>query len=392
MLLLAPQLWIRRLPWSIVAVAITLVVIGCLAIRRYETLAGLDGQLLQKQITWSVMAAAVMLFTTLPGYRLLRRFAYALFAVSLVSLVAVYACQPINGAHRWIRFAGFGGQPSEIAKVIYVLALARYLMYRENYRRFRGLMIPLALSLVPVLLILREPDLGTALVFVPVLFVMLFSAGARTVDLAKVAFAGLLLLPVLWIGMSTEQRTRVTALWNQPAADQPATGDSYHLRQAKQMLALGGVRGSWLSGHEFSDAAAYHLPEGHCDFIFCVIGERFGWIGTGGVLLLYITLIWQCTRIAAATREPFGRLVAVGLGALIGTQVLINTAMTVGLTPITGLSLPLVSYGGSGLLAHAAALGLLLNVALRPGYEVTREPFRYVKSRRAIRQRTTRWA
>ena len=120
------------------------------------------------------------------------------------------------------------------------------------------------------------------------------------------------------------------------------------------------------------------MPEARTDFIFCIVGERFGLLGLAAILTLYGLLVWRASVVAATTREPFGRLVAAGVAALLAVQVLVNAGMTVGLLPVTGLPLPMVSYGGSGLLTHALALGLLLNVALRPGYEVTNEPFRYV--------------
>jgi cell division protein FtsW (lipid II flippase) len=227
------------------------------------------------------------------------------------------------------------------------------------------------------LLVLREPDLGTSLVFLPVLFIMLFAAGARVVHLGCLALCGVALLPLLWSQMSMEQRSRVTSLFEQTSAGQKPSPDGYQLHQAKQLLALGGVRGSYWTGEASDDRAAYHLPESHTDFLFTVLGERFGWVGLAGVLLLFGLLVARALRIADETREPFGRLLAVGLAALFGVQVLINTGMTVGLLPVTGLSLPLVSYGGSGLLAHGLAVGLLMNVGLRPGYEVGREPFRF---------------
>ena len=322
-------------------------------------------------------AFIAMFCVSIPNYRVLCRFSYLLFLGSLVLLVAVYFFPAINHSHRWIRIGPIGLQPSEFAKVAYVLALARYLMYRENYRSFRGLLAPLLLTLIPVLLILREPDLGTAVIFLPVFMVMLFAAGARRIDLAAVVVAGMLILPVLWTQMSLEQQSRITALFEQPAADERPSDDAYHLHQAKQVRALGGVWGSFFSGRPTEDRAVYRLPEGHSDFIFCILGERFGLPGMGLLLALYALLIWRALTVALATREPFGRLLAVGIAALIGVQVLINAGMTVGLLPITGLSMPMLSYGGSSLLANAVALGLLLNVGLRPGYEVANEPFRY---------------
>jgi cell division protein FtsW (lipid II flippase) len=366
------------LPWSIVVVTALLVWLGWLAVARCEALGAGGGGLLRQQIVFSVLALAAMLGLSIPSYRVLCRFSYALFLFSLVLLVAVYFFPAVNRAHRWMRVGPVGMQPSEFAKLALVLCLARYLMYRDNYRRFRGLLVPLAITLIPVLLILREPDLGTAAVFLPVFFVMLFAAGARRIDLARIAVVGLLVLPLLWTQMSREQRSRVIALFEQPPADRRPSDDAYHLHQAKRMLALGGVWGSLVAGQPTDDPAAYRLPEARSDFVFCVLGERFGLAGLAVVLGLFGVLLWRGLAVAAATREPFGRLVAAGVVALLAVQVVINTAMTVGLLPITGLSLPLVSYGGSGLLAHGLALGLLLNIGLRPGYEVTKEPFRYV--------------
>ena len=195
-----------------------------------------------------LLALAAMLGVTLPSYRVICRWSYVLLLLSLALLVAVYFFPPVNNARRWIRFGPIGMQPSEFAKIAYILALARYLMYRENHRRFRGLLFPLAMTLVPVALILREPDLGTALVFLPVFFAVLFAAGARWRDMLGLVLVGAIAMPALWTGMSREQRSRVTALFAQAGPTDPPDDDTYQLRQAKQMLALGGVWGSLLTG------------------------------------------------------------------------------------------------------------------------------------------------
>jgi cell division protein FtsW (lipid II flippase) len=376
-----PATWFRRLPWSIVVCTTLLIGLGWLGIARFEELTDGGGRLLHRQMAYSVLALLAMLGASLPNYRILCRFSYALFLIALAMLVAVYFFPPINKAHRWIRLGPIGLQPSELAKVAFVLALAQYLMYRENYRRLRGLAAPLALTLVPVLLILKEPDLGTAMVFLPVLFAMLFAAGARRRDLAWMVVAGLLTLPLLWTQMSPDQQSRVTALFDQPPPGQRPSDAAYQLYQAKQMRAMGGTWGSLVAGQLSEDPAAYRLPEAQSDFILCVLGERLGLPGLALVLGLYVALVWRGLVIAMETREPYGRLLAVGIATLFAVEVLIHGGVSVGLLPITGLSLPLVSYGGSGLLAHALAIGLLLNVGLRPGYEVTNEPFRYVVER-----------
>ncbi len=369
--------WTRRLPWSLVAAAVMLVGLGLLSIARVEELAGGSGRYLHQQMAFSAIAFAIMFLLTAPSYRVLIRWSYAIFVLSLLLLAAVYFRPPVNEARRWLRVGGFGLQPSEFAKVAYVLALARYLMYRDNFRRLRGLFGPLAITLMPVLLILKEPDLGTSMVFLPIFFIMLFAAGAKRSDLVCIVAAGLLTLPLLWTQMSDYQRSRVVSLFDQPAAGNQPSKEAYQLYQAKQMRAMGGVWGSFVTGQLTDDPTAYRLPEAQSDFIFCVVGERFGLPGMAFMLGLYAWIVWRGLAIAAETREPFGRLLAIGISALFAVEVLIHTGVTVGLLPVTGLSLPMVSHGGSGLLAHAMALGLLLNVGIRPGYEVANEPFRW---------------
>lgn len=371
------QDWTRRMPWSIVVLATALMGFGLLGIAHGESLADTAGRHFYRQLFWVPLCVSAMLLASAFSYRVLARFSYAAFFLSLVLLVVVFWLPPVNGAHRWIRFGGIGLQPSEFAKLALVLGLARYLMYRDSYRRLDGLLVPLALVMVPVLLILKEPDLGTSLVFLPVLFAMLYAAGARRRHLALIAAIALAMLPLLWSQMSREQKSRVTALAEQTRAGERPTDDGYHLHQAKQLLALGGWTGSLLSGEATGDDSVYVVPEPHTDSIAVVLGERFGLAGWFVLLGLFLALVWRCFAVAQATREPLGRLLAIGIGALLATQVVINTAMLVGLLPITGLALPFVSYGGSSLLANSLALGLVLNVGLRPGYEVTNEPFRF---------------
>jgi len=367
------------MPWSLLCAAAGLVALGWCGIARSEELADATGRFLRQQVVWSLVAVGAGWLATIPNYRVICRYSYAAFAAAVALLVAVYFFPTVHGTHRWLRLAGVGLQPSEFAKMAFVLALARYLMYRENYRRFSGLLLPLTIALLPVVLILREPDLGTALVFLPVLFAMLYAAGARMRDLAALALCGVAALPVLWTQMSGEQKSRVTALFKQTGPGQTPSDDGYHLYQAKQMLALGGKWGSLLAGEPVADRAVYQVPEDHTDFVFVVLIERLGWLGALAALGLEFTIVVAALTIAQRTREPFGRMTAIGLATLVGVQTLINTAMTVGLLPITGLSLPLVSYGGSGLLAHGLALGLLVNIALRPGFEVAGAPFRFVE-------------
>jgi rod shape determining protein RodA len=367
--------WKYRFHWPLLAVVTGLSLLGWIAIARGEQLAGGSGSYLHRQWIWSLLCGVAMLMATLPHYRILARWSYPAFALSLLLLTVVYLFPAVNGAQRWIRFGRVGLQPSEFAKVALVLALARYLMYRESYRRFWGLVAPLALTLVPLVLILKEPDLGTALVFLPVLFSMLFAAGARPGHLAMLVVLAVCVLPALWSQMSREQKSRVTALAEQTHAGERPSEDGYHLHQAKQMLALGAWTGSYFDKSTPEDRGAFRVPEAHTDSVSTLLAERLGLVGWSLVSVLFLLFAWRGLAVADSTREPYGRLVAVGLTALICVQAVINLGMLVGLLPITGLALPFVSYGGSSLLANSLAVGLLLNIAMRPGYEVTNEPF-----------------
>lgn len=367
----------EKTPKLLIFCAFTLVLIGWVAIARYDELTGGTGRLLKRQVVWSAVAICAGLVAALVNYRVFIRFAYPLFFLSIVLLVAVYFTPPINHARRWLRFGPIGIQPSEFAKIAYLFAVGRFLMYRADQRRLVGLVMPLLLTLVPVVLILREPDLGTSMVFLPLFFVVAFVAGARRRDLIGAILIGLAIVPFFWTLMSTEQRSRVTSLFNQPVAGQKVDDDGYQLDRAKQLASLGGMWGSMISGQASDDPAAYRLPEAQSDFVACVISERFGVLGLGLLFLLYATLIAQGLYVSATCREPFGRLLAAGLMAIFAIEVTINLGMTVGLLPVTGLALPLVSYGGSSLTAHAIMIGLVISVARHPGYDIADEPFQF---------------
>lgn len=378
-----PAQSLRRAPWTIVLCAVALLVLGLSGIGRGDELSH-AGTFFGKQAVWIILAAPAFLLAARIPYSGLRRQAYFWFGVSVVLLVLAYLFPARWGSRRWIPLGVMYFQPSELAKLAFVAALSRYLMYRENYRTLAGLVAPFALTLVPLGLILKEPDLGTSLLFLPVLFAMLFAAGARLRHLSLIAGLGAAILPVFWLAMSAEQQSRVTALFLQRDGGPTPTGDGYHLHQSKQVLALGGVSGSQWNGPTVDDPLAYHLPACRTDFVLCMIGERFGLCGCLTVLVLYAILFGRGLLIAAQTREPFGRLLAVGIVSLLAAQTMINTAMTVGLVPITGITLPLLSYGGSSLLFTSIALGLLTNIALRPGYEISADPFRFGRAPRPV--------
>ena len=362
--------------WGLTVAVAGLLLLGLLGISRGDQLVG-DGTFAGRQLTWIVFSLPVMGVGLAVSYREWRRIAVPLFLLTLVMLVVVYFCPARNGSRRWIPLGFMDVQPSEIAKLAFILLLARYLMFRSNQRTVMGLIPPFLMAAVPVVLILREPDLGTSLLFFPVLFTMLIAAGARLTHLLVAALLGVAMLPGLWTVMSAEQRSRITAVFQQTDDGTVQTGDGFHLQQSKQMLALGGAWGRQWSGMENIDETAYRLPAARTDFILCLIGERWGVPGTLLVLASFAVLIGSGLAIAASTRDPFGRLVACGIVAMLATQCIINTAMTVGLAPITGLTLPLVSYGGSSLVMTLFSISLLLNIGWRRELAATGDPFRF---------------
>ena len=369
--------WLRRFPWTIFIVCLAITALGLCGLVRADGLYGRT-QLVERQIVWWFLAMLAMLAVLLVPYRLLSQLSPWFFLGTLLLLAVTLFMPPINGSRRWIPLGLFDFQASEPARLAYIMALATYLMYRSSQRNMGGLIPPLLMAFFPMLLILREPDLDTALLFLPILYTMLFAAGARTRHLVAAAIPGLLSLPLLWTQISPEQQSRIVSVFTQRDGGAAPTGDGFHLHQSKQILALGGYWGSRSQEEPpLDDPAAWQLPASRTDFIFVMIGERFGFPACAILLLLYCVLICKGLLVARRTREPYGRLVCVGVITLIAVQTLLNTGMTVGLLPITGTTLPLCSYGGSSLISTYAGIGLVMNIAMRQGYEVTGEPFMF---------------
>jgi cell division protein FtsW (lipid II flippase) len=370
-----PNVW-RQLPWLLILSAGCLFLLGLSGIARADELSN-GADFSSRQVLWGWLALPVLVIAASVPYRAIKPYSYGLFAMTLPLLVVVFFMPPRNGARCWIPLGWFDVQPSELAKPAFILGLSHYLMYRDNYRKLTGLVAPFLIALAPTILILREPDLGSAMVFPPVLFAMLFAAGAKRFHLTLIVLLAIAMSPLFWRAMNAEQRSRITALFTQVENGPNPLGDRYHQHQSKLVIALGGVWGSELSGMPVDDPSAYRLFAGQTDFVFCWVCERWGLWGGLLTLILYAILLFHGFAIGLATREPFGRLMAVGITSQLATQALMNAGMTVGLTPVAGITLPLMSYGGSSLLSSAAAIGLLINVRLRPGYEIGYEPFQF---------------
>lgn len=366
--------WQQRPPWTLLGCVLLLMALGVTGIARGDELAG-GVKFHERQLIWITLGLPVLAAASFFNYRRLSGIAPILFGLNILLLLAVYFFPPVKGSQRWIPLGPISFQPSESVKILFILVLAEHLRHRENYRTFLGLIPPFLMALIPVALILKEPDLGTSLLFLPVLFAMLFAAGARPRHLFSIGLLGCLAVPMLWMLMSGEQKSRVTALFLQRDGGAAPTGDGYHLHQSKQVLSLGKLWGSELTGEIVENPNAYHLPAAQTDFVFCMIGERWGFCGCCLTLGLLLLLFARGLAVASLTREPFGRLIAVGVVALLATQTIINSGMTVGLMPVTGLTLPLVSYGGASMLTTCLSLGLLISTGLHRRYDLAGTPF-----------------
>jgi rod shape determining protein RodA len=355
-----------------------------------------DAGLWKRQAVFGVLGLCALILANAVSYRSFGQISQWLFGIALALLTLILVSKYVvplpfipnhKGSYRWIEFKlGAGSvlqlQPSEFCKIAYVLAMAWYLRFRSNYDNFKALVGPFAVTLVPMVLILKEPDLGTVLLMMPVLFTMLFVAGARIRHLLSIVLLAIVVSPALWMMLHPYQRERISSVllqsqWLRSQAEKsPALGNllvgepftekkwrndvGYQLTRSKLAVALGGVTGMGFRHGLFIKYSL--LDERHNDFIFPSIAHQWGFIGCVGLILTYIVFIACGLEIAAHNTDPFGRLLAIGLVSMFAAQVIVNIGMTLGIMPITGITLPFVSYGGSSLLVNMIAVGLLNNV------------------------------
>jgi rod shape determining protein RodA len=316
-----------------------------------------------KQLYWFCAGLVMMVLVTFIDYQLLSRAAYPLLAIGILLLIAVFLVgRVVSGARRWLVFGPFSFQPSELVKVFLVLSFARYFTEtrREGGLRFRDLLIPLVMVVVPFALIAKQPDLGTALVLFFMASALIFTSGFPLKILTLITAGGVIAMPIGWTFLKGYQKVRVITLLN---PDFDPLGAGYHSWQSKIAIGSGGFWGKgWLAG---TQSGLNFLPEKHTDFIFAVFAEEWGFVGTAALIVLYLILVLRGINIAYASKDRLGSLIATGVVAMLSVYILFNIGMTVGLTPVVGLPLPLFSYGGSSMLATMVAIGLLLNIRMR---------------------------
>lgn len=314
----------------------------------------------KRQVVWVGVGSFVLFAALTVPFRFSRPPAYVLYALGLAALLALLVfARHQRGARGWFEVGPIKVQPAEFMKILLVLALARWLSYARDLQRWRGLAVPVVLAVVPMALVAAQPDLGNAMLFIPVLLSMLYVAGAKGRHLGILLAVLLAAAPVVYgYGLKEYQRNRlISFLWPEKSRDL-----SYQQTQSQKACAAGGVTGN---PEMTRGVRTYVIPDRHTDFVFSILAEETGFAGATALLLLFAAFFFQAGRIACATRDPYGRLLVVGLSLFLALQVFVNIGMAIGVAPITGLTLPFVSYGGSSLVTCFLATGLILNVGAR---------------------------
>lgn len=352
--------------------AVGIAIIGLFAVYSATFTSQGPSSLYYKQLLWIAAGIVVMFLAIIPDYHTIGRFAYSLYIVSIVLLVLVMVVGRAGmGAQRWLSLGPIAFQPSELAKLAVVLALARY--FAEDPRQSYGLTDlakPAILVMIPLVLVLRQPDLGTALMLLLAASIVVVIAGLRIQALmvvcivaATLAASVVLVPPVkgkVWNSLKPYQQKRIKAFLN-PESD--PLGSGYHAHQSKIAVGSGRITGKgFLQGTQSQLA---FLPERHTDFIFSVIAEEHGLLGTGFMLFLYLALLLLGIETAKNAKDKLGALMAGGIVAMLALYVFINIGMTVGVAPVVGVPLPLASYGGTSIITTFLAIGLLSNIQMR---------------------------
>jgi len=366
---------LHRFDWTMLGTILVLLLLSFLFIHSADdqsTQDAFSGKAL-KQMLWASMGLLCYAAAAAFDYRKIKTIHGWIYGSALFLLVVVFFCPEKNHAHRWISLPGFDLQPSELAKLSIVITLSAWLGHpATDVEELSTFAKALCLSALPFALILMEPDLGTAMVLVPVTLVILFCADVplRPLLILGGVGGGVLFVTLIWLRffpdsfpfLAEYQKNRILVYLN---VTQDPLGAGWNKLQSQIAVGSGGVFGKgYLKG---TQNILGFLPRtvAPTDFIYSVVAEETGFVGSSFLLMLYTLIVVRCMRVAVKAQDLCGRLLAAGIGALFSTHVFINIAMTVGLMPITGLPLPLMSYGGSFMVTSMTALGLVQSVYLR---------------------------
>lgn len=316
--------------------------------------------LIIRQMVWIGLGTIFFLIALLVDYHKILQIAYLLYGICVVALVSVIVVgETKSGAQRWLTLGEVNLQPSEAYKIAAIMALSKFFADPIQIRQ-RHYLFAIIIGIAPVYLIIRQPDLGSGIIVVALVLSMLWMAGARPRFFAYLVAGMFITCPVLWHFLKDYQKDRLLVFIN---PDRDPLGAGYTIIQSKISIGSGRIFGKgWLGG---TQNQLNFLPERHTDFIFSVIGEEWGIIGACILISLFLVLVHRGLTIALRTNEPRGRLLAGGISSIIGFQAIINIGMTIGLFPVVGIPLPLISYGGSSLITTMFMIGLLENVNAR---------------------------
>lgn len=363
---------LRKLDLPLILIVLLLVGFGCVVVYS-ATHTFSDGgdplYYLKRQVQWAIFGAIIMIVVISLDYRVYRKWSRVLYAGSVVVLGTVVALAPaVMGAERWIVLGPLRLQPSEFVKISIILTLAKHLEEKTDLSRPRDLLSPLLHVFLPMVLILLQPDFGTALVFAAIVLGMLFFAGAKPKHLIALTLVGILAVTAAaylstqgLVPLLKEYQVKRLTVFLDPYADR--MGDGWNVIQSMIAIGSGGFFGKGLFGG--SQTQLNFLPARHTDFIFSVVGEEFGFLGAALLLTLFALLLWRLLRATVVAKDRFGSLIAAGVTSMFLFHVLINIGMTLGIMPITGITLPFISQGGSSLLSNLIAIGLILNIVMR---------------------------
>lgn len=317
----------------------------------------------QRQGLFAIINISLAIFFMNFDYRGLQPYGNRLYVFNIIMLLAVMLVgHEALGAQRWIQIGPVSIQPSEFSKLIMIICLASILEDKVGKINTLQDLIPLAGYVgLPFLLVLKQPDLGTSLVFMAIFFGMIFVCGIRIRLLLGIIVTGIAALPILWnFVMKDYQKMRIMVFLD-PNVD--PLGSGYHIIQSKIAIGSGMLFGKGL--FEGTQSQLNFLPENHTDFIFAVVGEELGFVGAVILLLLYFIVLWRGIQIAKESSDVFGRLLAIGITSMLAFHVLVNVGMTTGIMPVTGIPLPLMSYGVSSLTTNILSITILMNIHLR---------------------------
>ncbi len=353
---------LKNTEWAVLIVSIILFIIGTVAL--FSATQTTELEEFKKQIRWFVVSIPFLILAMTIDYNIIVKFSPLLYVVSIGMLVGVLFTEPINGASSWFKIGeSFTFQPSEIAKVAVILFMAFILNKlqikgRKEINKIWKLLIYFILMGIPILLIIKQPDYGTAMAFITALLCMLFVSGLdrKYIIFAVVAIA--VAAPIVYTHLPAHALSRIDSFLH-PEND--IRGASYNMYQSKLAIGAGQVFGmGLLKGNQTQLGFLYPKTT---DFIFAVIGEELGFVATVSIVILYIVLITKAVFIAKTAKDNIGSYIAIGIAGIFLFYMVENIGMTIGLLPITGVPLPFVSYGGSSLITNFICIGLLLNIS-----------------------------